>query len=99
MHNLRTENYALFGRLTEDLSLGDSLSNSSEGLLQRGEGGARIYRSFLKTKTKIPGSWNIKGLLLIKENETSQVNEFSTFFLCRKMQESELIEIIPVICT
>ena len=31
---------------TEDFSPGGSLSGSSEGLLQRGKGGARIYRSF-----------------------------------------------------
>ena len=32
--------------LTEYCSLGNSLSNSSEGLLQRGKEGAKIYRSF-----------------------------------------------------
>ena len=31
---------------TEDLSPGGSLSDSSEGLLQRGREGARVYRSF-----------------------------------------------------
>ena len=31
---------------TEDLSPGHNLSNSSEGLLQWGKGGARTYRSF-----------------------------------------------------
>ena len=30
---------------TEDLSPEDSLSDGSEGLLPRGKGGARIYRS------------------------------------------------------
>ena len=52
-----------------------SLSDSSEGLLWRGKGEARICRSFA-TKT-----WYSKRLLLIKENQTSQVNEFSAF-LC-----------------
>ena len=42
---------------------------------------------------------NITRLLLIKENQTSQVNEFSTFFVSEKMQESGLIEIIPLLCT
>ena len=51
MHNLKVENRVLFGRLSEDISPGDSLSESSEGLLGRGEGGTRIYRSFA-TKTK-----------------------------------------------
>ena len=31
-HNLTVENYVLFGRRTEDLSSGDSLSGSSEEL-------------------------------------------------------------------
>ena len=39
---------------------------------------ARIYRSFCN---KRPGSQNIKGLLLRKENQMSQVKEFSAF-LC-----------------
>ena len=37
----KAENYALFGRLTEKLSLGGSLSDSSETLLQRGKRRAR----------------------------------------------------------
>ena len=41
-----------------------------------------MYRSFATaTTTKKPGNWNIKRLLLIKENQTSQVNEHSAF-LC-----------------
>ena len=55
--------------------------------LQRDKGGTKIYRSFsggegTKQKTnkqKHPSSQNIKRLLLIEENQTSQVNEFSTF--------------------
>ena len=46
MHNLKVENYVLFCGLAEDLSPGDSLSDSSEGLLLRGKGGTRVYRSF-----------------------------------------------------
>ena len=46
MHNLKVDSYVLFGELTEDYSLGDHLSDSSEELLQRGKGGAMIYRSF-----------------------------------------------------
>ena len=40
IHNLKVENYVLFSRLSEDLSLEHSLSDSSEQLLQRGKGGA-----------------------------------------------------------
>ena len=78
MHSLRAENCILFSELPEGFSSGGSLSDSSEGLLQSGKGGARIHRGLLQQK---PGSQNIKRLLLIKENQTSQVNEFSTF-LC-----------------
>ena len=53
MHNLKVENYGLLSGLSEDLGVGDggSLSDSSEGLLPRGKGGARIQRSFV-TKTR-----------------------------------------------
>ena len=46
------------------------------GLFQRGEGGARIYQSFCN-KDQVVGT--SKDYCLIKENQTSQVNEFSTF--------------------
>ena len=36
-HNLIAENCVLFGRYTEDVNLEDNLSDSSEGLLQRGK--------------------------------------------------------------
>ena len=64
----------LFSGLSEDLSLGDSLSDSSQGLFQQGKKGTGMYRNSNKpTKLKL----NITGLLLIKENQTSQVNEFN----------------------
>ena len=46
MHNLKVENYVLFGGLSEDSSPGGSLSYGSEGLFQRGKEGARTYRGF-----------------------------------------------------
>ena len=39
-------NYAYLADKTESLSMGYSILDSSERLLQRGKGGARIYRSF-----------------------------------------------------
>ena len=49
--------------------------------------------------TKDPGSRNIERLLLIKENQTTQVNECSSTFLCGSRCESPgLIETIPLIC-
>ena len=56
MHNLKVENYVLFGRLAKDLSLGGSLSDSSEGLLLRGKGGARMHRSFCSEKKVVRAS-------------------------------------------
>ena len=39
MHSLKVVSEILLEDLTEDYSLGDSLSGSSEELLQRGKGG------------------------------------------------------------
>ena len=55
LHNLKVENYVLFGGLAEDLSPGDSLSDSSEGLLQRGKVGVKIYRGFCN-KNQVVGT-------------------------------------------
>ena len=49
----------------------------------QGKGGARLYRSFA-TKA---GCLHIKRLLLVKENQISQVMEFSTF-LCMERYKS-----------
>ena len=49
-NKLKVENCVLLGKLSEDSSQGDSLSEHSEGLIQRGKEEARIYRSFV-TKT------------------------------------------------
>ena len=65
MHYLKVEDYVLFSGFTEDLSPGYSLSDSSEGLLQRGMGGARIYKSFWKNKNNSGNQTS--RLLLIKE--------------------------------
>ena len=46
MHNLKVKNYVLFIRVAENLSLGGSLLENSEGLLQRDKGGASLYRGF-----------------------------------------------------
>lgn len=63
--NLKVENYILFVGHTENLSLGDSLSDHSEGLLLRGMGKARIHRNYGNKKAD---SRNIKRLLLMKES-------------------------------
>ena len=58
MHNLKVKNYVLFGGFSEDVSPEDSLSDHSEGLLQRSKGEARIYRSF-GNKIQVVGTSNI----------------------------------------
>ena len=47
IQSLTVVSYLLFRYLTEECGPGDSLSESSEKLLQRGKGGARIYASYL----------------------------------------------------
>ena len=83
----KVENYVLFGRLTENLSLGGSLSDSSEALLQRGKGRARIYRNF-HNRNQVVRTLRDNCLKKIffnekdncqKGNQTCQVNEFSTY--------------------
>ena len=76
MHNLKAENYVLLGGLSEDSSPGGSLSDSSEGLLQkvRKEPG---HMGVSATKTR----WLEHQKITVKENQVSQVNEFSAF-LC-----------------
>ena len=62
--------------------------------LFRGEaGGARFYRSLQHGA----GSLSIKRLLLIKENQISQVKEFNPFLCIGEMEESRLTKIIPFI--
>ena len=69
-------------------SLGDSISSNPRGLLQGGYQREPGYMEVLQQKS---GGQNIKRWL-IKENQISQINKFSTF-----LWESGLIEIIPLI--
>ena len=68
---------------------------SSARVLRGGKRGARIYRDFA-TKGIVQ---NIKRLLLFKENQILQFEEFGTFFTNGKLPESGLPEIIPLMCT
>ena len=61
-------------------SLGHSTSDNAKKLFQRGRGKPEYIGSFA---TK-PGSWNIKMLLLIKENQASHVKECSAFLYMRR---------------
>ena len=52
-HNLKVVSYVLFGDVTEDCSLGDNLSASSEESFQRHKGGYAGYiGGLLKNKNK-----------------------------------------------
>lgn len=51
-YNLEVESYGLLGDFTEVYRLWGSFSDSSVELLQRGRGGARIYRRFCLKKKK-----------------------------------------------
>lgn len=62
MRNLKLENYVLFSVLAEYLSLQVSLSDSSEGLFQRGKEWARIHRNVCKKK-KIEQKIIVKDIL------------------------------------
>ena len=74
MHDLKAESYVLFGGHTEDSHPVDTLSNHSAGLLQRGKGGAGIYRSFCLRKKHVVGHEKITaktgwGNLRVEEEE------------------------------
>lgn len=57
MHSLRVVSEVLLEDLTEDYNVGDSLSDNSKELLQRGKGGVRHMEESV-----------IQGLLLITKN-------------------------------
>ena len=84
---LKVENCVLFSRFSEDLSLEDSLSDSSEGLFQRSKGGKRIYRGFTR-KNK----WPEHQKTTVKENQTFQTNSFSVFLLMGRCQSLGLLK-------
>ena len=72
--------------------LGDSISsNPARTALRRGG----EEPGYIEALQQWAGSLNIKRLLLIKENQLSQVKEFSTFPLYEKRQVPGLSENIP----
>ena len=73
MHNLKVENYVVFGGHTEDLSLGDRLSDALRNCSEevREEPG---YIGVFAVKTK----WSEHQKITVND-QTPQVNEFSTF--------------------
>ena len=78
MHNLKVENSVLFSRHTEDLSQETASQIALRMDYSKGTREEPRYIGVFERKTNTGGE-NIKRLLLIKENETSQVHEFSAF--------------------
>lgn len=68
------------GNLSEDCSRGDSLPDSSEGLLQRRKDGARICMNFFAEKNM---QSSIKRLLPLTKKR-HQVHDFSAFLRTRR---------------
>lgn len=78
MHNLKVENYVFLGGLSENFkprgqSLKIALRDCSEEV--------REELGYIGVLQDRPYSWNIKRVLLTKENQVSQVNEFSVFYV------------------
>ena len=85
---LKVENYGFFGGLAEDLSPEDSLSDRSEDSSEE----VREEPVYIGVSaTKKSGSWSIKILPLIKENQTSQVSEFSAFLCMGRCKSLDLL--------
>ena len=63
---------------TEDLSPGHGISDRSEELPQRGQGGARIYRSFCN-KGQVVGT--SKDYCLLKKTRHLQLRNFTLFYV------------------
>ena len=89
-HNLKTENYVLFSRFTDDPSQRYSLSDGPEGLFWRCKGGAKIQFLPKEKKKQQQQQQNrqqdIKTLLLIQENQIFQANECSAFLFHGKYE-------------
>ena len=88
IHHLKVKHCVLFRGLW-GLKPRRHLSDSSGGLLQRGNIGAFAAMTKQSEHQKIA----------IKGNQISQVTEFSTISMYGKIQESGFTEIIPLICT
>lgn len=83
----------LYDRLSKGFKPGETDSqNSSEDYSKEERQESKIHKDICQQR---PGSWNIRKLPLIKENQTFQVFQFSTFLrMYEKIQESGLIEFI-----
>jgi len=81
MHDLKVESSVLFSRHTEMFNPRSSISSNPERTAPRSKGGDPKYIEVLQPRA---GSLNIKLLSLIKENQISQVKEFSAFLYMRR---------------
>ena len=79
IHNLKIESYDLFGRLSEDLSPGPSISDNAEKTVPERLGGESGDTEVFATKDQAVRT--SKNYCLIREKQTSQVKGCSAF-LC-----------------
>ena len=85
IHNLKDESYILFGRLSEDLSPGPSISDNSEKTVPERLGEELGDTEVFSTKDQVAGT--SKNYCLIREKQTSQVKGCSAF-LCMSRYKS-----------
>lgn len=84
----KVKSYVLFGGHTEDFNP----ETTSQIVLREGSKEGREKPECIGIFATKPGSQNIRTLLLIKENQISQVNEFSTFLrmgICKSLGSSK----------
>ena len=83
IHNMKVENYILFGGIFRTSSPGDSISSEPERTAPRRQGMLGEESGYVEVLQQRSGSLNFKSFcfLQIKENQISQVKEFSAF-LC-----------------
>ena len=73
-------------------SPGDSISSNLKGTALRSRGGEAGYIEVLQQRA---GNLNVKRLLLIKENEISQVKEFSVFLCMGASLVAQMVKNLP----
>ena len=89
MHNLKLDNCVLFGRLTENYSLEHSLSDSSEGLFQRGREKPGYTSVFAGEKNVVEH----QKINANHKKQTSQVYDFSIFLCIGICKNLELLKL------
>ena len=77
IHNLKDESYILFGRLSEDLSPGPSISDNTEKTVPERLGEELGDTEVFSTKDQVAGT--SKNYCLIRENRHLQLRDVVLF--------------------